>query len=145
ENRPHTPGMGRKTRGQGSKMLAKTFGQRLRKLREERSLSQRELALGVGTETSQVSRYERGVVMPNAETLIDMARFLRVGAGFLPTGEDAGTPEELPIHDLSLLERFRDLEKLTRRDRETVIAVIDAILSSREYEEIGAKRARRTA
>ena len=126
-------------------MISKTFGQRLRKLREERSLSQRELAEGVGTETSQVSRYERGVVMPNAETLIDMARFLRVGAGFLLTGEDSAPHEELPIHDLALLERFRDLEKLSRKDRETVIAVIDAILSSREYEEVGAKRARRTA
>lgn len=128
-------------------MLAKTFGQRLRKLREERSLSQRELAQAIDTETSHVSRYERGVVMPNAEALAHLARYLQVSVGFLLLGEtDGGSqPPEFPIHDLSLLERFRDLEKLNRRDRQVVIEVIDAILSRREFEEVSAKRARSTA
>lgn len=129
-------------------MLAKSFGQRLRKLRDERSLSQRDLAKGIGSETAHISRYERGVVMPNAESLLDLAQFLRVEVGFLLTGDESARAtkgDELPIHDLALLERFRDLEKLSRKDRETVIAVIDALLSSREYEEVGAKRARRTA
>lgn len=128
-------------------MLAKTFGQRLRKLREERFLSQRELAKGIKTETAQISRYERGVVMPNADSLVALCRFLQVEVGFLLLGqESAGSPvDAAPIQDLSLLERFRDLEKLSRKDREVAIAVIDALVASRQFEEVAEKRARRSA
>ena len=128
-------------------MLAKSFGQRLRKLREERSLSQRDLAKAIGSETAHISRYERGVVTPSADSLLDLATFLRVDVGFLLTGQENGSPskEELPIHDLSLLERFRDLEKLSRKDREVVIAVVDALLSAREFEEVSARRVRKSA
>lgn len=127
-------------------MLAKEFGQRLRKLRDERFLSQRELATGLGIETAQISRYERGIVMPNAETSIELAKFLKVPIGMLLLGHEDGTSDsEPPIQDLSLLERFRDLEKLSRKDREVVIALIDAMITSRQFEEVSAKRTRRSA
>lgn len=84
--------------------------------------------------------------MPNAENLIDIARFLRVGVAKLLLGEEDGSKNgEPPIQDLSLLERFRDLEKLSRKDREMVIGLIDAVIASRQYEEVTARRSRRTA
>lgn len=128
-------------------MLAKEFGQRLRKLRDERFLSQRELASGLGIETAQISRYERGIVMPNAETSIELAKFLKVPIGVLLLGQEDGAPsgDQPPIQDLSLLERFRDLEKLSRKDREVVIALIDAMITSRQFEEVSVKRVRRSA
>lgn len=139
--------MGRKKRTGKDVMLAKGFGRRLRKLRDERSLSQSELARAIGSETAHISRYERGVVMPNAESLLELATFLRVDVGFLLTGQESGQGQgdDLPIHDLSLLERFRDLEKLSRKDREVIITIIDALLSTRDHEEVTARRARKSA
>ena len=127
-------------------MLAKTFGQRLRKLREERFLSQRELAKGIKTETAQISRYERGVVMPNADSLVALCRFLQVGLEALVLGREGTSPPtaDPPIQDISLLERFRELEKLKRKDRETVIELIDAWVGSRKMEEV-VSRLRRSA
>ncbi len=122
------------------------FGKRLRQIREDRLLSQRALADGIGIETAQISRYERGVVMPNAETLIDLATFLRVSIGNLLTGEEDGASStSAPIRDISLLERFRDVEKLSRKDREMVIGLIDAVISSRQHEEVMQRRPRRTS
>lgn len=126
-------------------MLAKEFGQRLRALREERFLSQRQVAEGIGTETTQISRYERGVVMPAAETIIDLAGFFRVGVGKLLVGKEETSSGAQPIQDSYLLERFRDLEKLERKDREMVIALIDAVIASRQHEQVSARRPRRTA
>jgi len=127
-------------------VLAKEFGQRLRELREQRFLSQRELGEGVRIETAQVSRWERGLFLPNAETLVDLAQFLRVGLAKLLLGqEDGSTQTELPIQDISLLERFRDLEKLSRKDREMVIGLIDAVIASRQHEEVTSRRSRRSA
>lgn len=124
-------------------MLAKRFGERLRKIREDRTLSQKQLADGIDIDVTQISRYERGIVMPNAETLIDLAQFLRVGVGRLLTGEDEQTfAAASPITDIALLERFRDLEKLDRKDREVAITLIDALITSRQVEQHVARRRR---
>lgn len=127
-------------------MLSKAFGERLRKLREERFLSQRELAEGIRIETAQISRYERGMVMPNAESLLALAGVLRVSVGLLLGQEsEKAAAEQHPIQDISLLERFRDLEKLSRKDREVVIALIDAWIGSRQVEQIVARRSARAS
>lgn len=124
-------------------MLAKRFGERLRKIREDRTLSQKQLADGIEIDVTQISRYERGIVMPNAETLIDLAQFLRVGVGRLLTGEDEQAfASAMPISDIALLERFRDLEKLGRKDREVAITLIDALITSRQVEQHVARRRR---
>lgn len=123
-------------------MFAKSFGQRLRRLREERFLSQQALADGIDVQIAQISRYERGISMPNAETLADLAKFLRVSVGKLLLGEEDQEGGSAPIQDLSLLERFRDLEKLDRKDREVAITLIDALIESRQYEQVSTRRRR---
>ena len=122
-------------------ILAKEFGERLRSLREQRFLSQKDLADGVQIEVAQISRYERGLYMPSAETLVDVARFLRVPVGQLLLGEaEKGENGTAPIRDISLLERFRDLEKMNRKDRQVVITLIDAMIEARQHEEVGRRR-----
>lgn len=56
--------------------------------------------------------------MPNAEASIELARFLKVPIGVLLLGQEDGVPsgDQPPIQDLSLLERFPDLEKLSRKE-----------------------------
>jgi len=136
--------MAGKARGRKDLMLAKELGGRLRKIREDRFVSQRELAKAIRIEVAQISRYERGLSLPSVETLADLARFLRVDLGTLVFGaeEKAGHFNEPPIEDISLLERFRELEKLKRKDRETVIELIDAWVSSRQLEEVLSRRRR---
>lgn len=140
------PAMAEAGRKKPSK-VSKDFGLRLRALREQRFLSQRELAEGIGIEIAQISRYERGLYMPNAETLVELAGFLRVGIATLLVGhEDGQAPgADIPLQDISLLERFRELEKLKRKDREMVIALIDAWVGSRHVEEVVTRRMRRSA
>jgi len=139
--------MARKSRGKKDLMLAKELGGRLRKIREARFVSQRELAKAIHIEPAQISRYERGLALPSVETFVDLARFLRVGLGLLAFGQEDTAPpgNEPPIEDISLLERFRELEKLKRKDREMVIELIDAWVSSRHMEEVVARRMRRSA
>lgn len=68
-------------------MPNKSFGERLKKNREERFLSQHQLAEAIEIEPAQISRYERGLVMPNAESLLALSRVVRVGVGTL-LGQD---------------------------------------------------------
>src|SRR5438105_679453 len=104
--------MGRE-RSKRPSMLALAFGSRLKRLREARGLTQRQLADRVKMEVAQVTRYERAQVLPNAETLVALADTLQVGLDFLLRGQADDTLTQQPsITDLPLFERFRDLQKL---------------------------------
>jgi transcriptional regulator with XRE-family HTH domain len=129
----------------GRTSLMKDFALRLRTIRLERGLSQRQLAEIVGCETMLISRYERGTGLPKMDTLVSLARALRISLDELATGAkaSAGGPEA-PIRNVLLLERFRDLEGLPREDQSVAIKLLDALIAARSVETAVA-RARRTA
>ena len=123
-------------------MLASDFGKRLRTIREDRGLTQRQLADRIEVYVPQISRYESGGAMPSAETLIALSEVLQVGLDELVLGRD-NDHEEAPIRDLRLLERLRELEKLDRRFRDTAIAVIDAIVVQGNTEAVSTRLGKR--
>jgi transcriptional regulator with XRE-family HTH domain len=69
-----------------------SIGQRLRRLRTERSLSQRELA-EPGVSYAYISRIEAGTRQPSVKALRKLARRLGVSAEYLETGSEI-SPEE---------------------------------------------------
>jgi|GEM_PF-6836179 len=75
-----------------------------------------------------------------------MGIVLQVETAFQLKGE--ATPpsgHDQPIRDLPLLERFRDLQRLSKRDRQGVgLKLLDALIAARSVESAFA-RSRRTA
>jgi len=125
------------------KKMAKEFGQRIKTTREARHITQQDLAGLARVDIMQISRYERGLAMPAAETTVALANALKVSTDFLLMGKDAESAiGELPIADISLLERFREAQNLSRRDRDALLVVIDSILA-RHDEEMRVERRRR--
>ena len=61
-----------------SEEVLKQFGSRIRTLRKERQLSQRELALATLMEKSTIQRIERGLMNCTIKTLIKLAHALNV-------------------------------------------------------------------
>lgn len=115
--------------------MAKAFATRLKKLRTEKGLTQRDLAQLVGCETVLISRYERAEGLPKFDTLVMLAEVLRVSTDELALGRSPGEPpKEPPIQNVLLLERFRELETLPREDQTMVIQLVDAVLAKRRME-----------
>src|SRR3989441_13216551 len=88
---------------------AETIGQRLRRLRTERRLSQRELA-SPGVSYAYISRIEAGTRQPSVKALRMLARKLGVSAEYLETGRELGAAEhrELQLADAELAIRLAD-------------------------------------
>jgi transcriptional regulator with XRE-family HTH domain len=98
-----------------------TIGQRVKRLREERGLSQRELA-EPGVSYAYLSRVEAGFRTPSLKAIRQLARKLHVTAEYLETGDpvagnvgrdlrltDAELAQRLGQEDGKLVQRFRDL------------------------------------
>ena len=88
---------------------AETIGQRLKRLRLERGLSQRELA-APGVSYAYISRIEAGTRQPSVKALRKLAGKLGVTADYLESGSelDAESARELRLADLELAVRLGD-------------------------------------
>lgn len=126
-----------RTKRPSRKTMTKAFAARLKKLRRERGLTQRDLAKLVGCETVLISRYERGEGLPKFDTLVALAGTLRVSTDELTLGRDpSDAGKELPIHNVLLLERFQELEALPREDQSMVIELVDAVIAKRKVQAV---------
>jgi transcriptional regulator with XRE-family HTH domain len=115
---------------------AETIGQRLRRLRHERGLSQRELA-SPGVSYAYISRIEAGARRPSVKALRMLARKLGVSADYLETGSEIRDVDEreLRIAEAELGLRLDGdtgrAETALRQLHEEAVAAGDAAAASR--------------
>jgi transcriptional regulator with XRE-family HTH domain len=88
-----------------------TIGERLKRLRLERGLSQRELA-APGVSYAYISRIEAGTRQPSVKALRRLAAKLVVSADYLETGSDLdpAAARELRLSDLELAIRLGEMD-----------------------------------
>ncbi len=107
----------------------KDLGARVRSLRQQRGITQVELALAMHLTQSNVSAIERGVRGITIHQVVELARILRVttdeilGQGHEP---HSGTP---PVRDRRFLRRLQMIGRLPKRDQQALLRTIDAFLA----------------
>lgn len=60
-----------------------SFGQRLKLLREENKMGQKEIASLLGITYSEVSKYETDLRKPSSEVIVILANFFKVSTDYL--------------------------------------------------------------
>lgn len=95
------------------------FASRLRKTRENRELSQSELAREAGMQPSAIAHFEAGRRKPSFDNVRALARALKVSADYL-LGTHAATTA------------FRDEDKLSAKDRLFIQNIIDTMIKGKK-------------
>lgn len=131
----------------GGERMGGTLGQRLAHWREQRGLTQKDIAKAVGLSPQQISGYERDYRTPPPDTLKELATLLRISTDYLlgltddptPPSHDEGRAirRDYPLppigyEDLSPEERER-IDKLTREFERHTIELL--LKEKREREE----------
>src|SRR5215475_99549 len=115
---------------------AESIGQRLRRLRHERGLSQRELA-SPGVSYAYISRIEAGARRPSVKALRMLARKLGVSADYLETGSEIRESDERELRiadaelELRLAKQPADAEAKLEQLRDDAVAAGDSVAASR--------------
>lgn len=109
------------------------FAQRLRELRRRKDLSQVDLAEKVDVHSTHISRYERGLSRPSADTLKRLADVLGVSGDYLLEGA-TDEAAKARFEDHELLRRFQEVQDLSDRDKEIVKEFLDAFLTKRQLQ-----------
>ncbi|MGG3210594.1 helix-turn-helix transcriptional regulator [Geobacillus stearothermophilus] len=113
------------------------LGDRLRKLRQEKKLTQEELGKKINVTKVSISGYENGNRTPDTETLQKLADFFNVTTDYLlgrtddPTPpEQDDIPEELKDPKLGLF--FKELAEAPEERREQLLKIWEILKSEGE-------------
>lgn len=99
-----------------------TLGQRLRRLRKEKGLSQQAIS-GPGLTTAHISRIEAGLRRPSVRAIRALAKHLGVSPEYLETGRHLG-----PRGDLEVRVADAELERRVGTQAETSTATLRALV-----------------
>lgn len=109
-----------------------SFGKKLRECREDKGLSQQELAKQLKTSHSVIGRYERDEMSPSIEAVKKMAAILDTTVGYL-LGE---AKEEKILKDTAMLKRLNDINALPEKDKEHILYTIDGLIKSAKLQSL---------
>jgi len=105
--------------------------EKLAKLRKEQGWSQTVLCERAGVNIAHLSRLENGRSQPSGEMLWKIAKALGASMDYFMDEEaDEATP--VTIKDKTLAERLELVDLLEETDRQTIINVIDSMLTKKK-------------
>jgi transcriptional regulator with XRE-family HTH domain len=113
----------------------KGLAERLKRLRMQTGLSQKQFAQSVKLAYAQYNRYERGDNIPNADILSRLADALNISVDYLLEGEvkDAAVAN---FEDKDLLLLFAEVERLKAEDKTYIKKVVADLVKVKKFEQL---------
>ena len=111
-----------------------TLGEKIKRVRKEKGLSQYTLEKKTGVNAKLLSKYETGRIIPTADTLKRIAEGLQISADYL-IFDNAPKDGLSQLKDLELFEKFKELERMDPEIRIMVKNLIDAVIIKSKVEQ----------
>ncbi len=109
------------------------FGKQMKEIREEKGMSQAELARRLGhASNSYVRDIERGVFTPPKEKLGPLARALGVPFARLEEASLEARLRDLGVKDPDFVVMLKDYSQLSQKDREAILNTFHRIKRSKD-------------
>lgn len=107
----------------------------LKRLREEKGVSQQKVANAIGSTQQSVHRYEKGDYEPDIHTMILLASYFNTSIDYLAGNTEirrkieAVEKYELNREESELIDKYRELSP---QYRQSLIIVLDTLLNNRQ-------------
>ena len=102
------------------------FGDRIKKLRDEKNISQFELSEFLGISQQALSKWENEKTEPDNDSLVKLANYFNVSTDYL-LGNSESKKIDTPYDDELEKVLFSKAKDLTDDEKKTIINVINAI------------------
>lgn len=104
------------------------MGERIKRLRIERGMTQEELGKAVGLQRAAINKYEKGIVESiKRTTIIKLAEVLNTTPSYLVGYEDDEEISELTAIQEELMEKIYEL---TPDNQRTLIGIVETLLKA---------------
>jgi|SRR5690554_908558 len=109
-----------------------SIADKIKVIRTNKGLSQKEVALSVGIDQAQYSRIESGKVEPTLSSLEKIAEALGIRVVELFSDEK---PIDVNSYDKTIVERLRLLDELEENEKSSIYNIIDMAVSKKRLKD----------
>jgi transcriptional regulator with XRE-family HTH domain len=106
----------------------------IKKIREEKGLMQKEVAMHIGVDKSTYSKIEKGTREITVAELQKMAQLFNSSLDQL-VNYDGNMPTEVVMEDKNAVEQLRLIQQLEEEDKATVLKIIDKMLTNKKFKD----------
>lgn len=100
-----------------------SIGEKIKKLRKSKKWTQEDLAAKLAVLQPHVNRWERNKCAPSLEALKKLSELFNISLDTLIFDEQ--DLNKIDLRDRSLVEKIKQLDKLSPKDRDTIIELIE--------------------
>lgn len=111
-----------------------TVGQNIKKIREEKGLTQQQIAALIHMHRSNYSKIESGQREISVDALSTVARYFDMTIDQIINFEN-GVPKEITIEDKSLMEQVKLIQELETDEKNMVFKMVDTFLTKKKFKE----------
>ncbi len=106
------------------------ISEKIKKLRQEKGWSQAQLAKKLNILPQHISRYERGIIIPSAETMAKIANAFGISIDYM-LNETSENSSEFKLKDKELQRYFEKVDELDEKDKEVIKRVIESFIKNK--------------
>ncbi len=103
------------------------LGKKIKNLRREKNLTQRQLGQQIGIHEKNIGAYEKEISIPSSDILKKLSQVLEVTADYL-LNDDMKRTQAFTIKDQELLKMLQEADKINDGDRFVIKRIIKAVL-----------------
>lgn len=111
-----------------------SVGKNIKKIREQKGLMQKEVALVADMQASNYSKIESGQRDVSVEALDRIAIFFGMKVDEIIHYEDAKTPKPIRVEDKTVNEKVQLISQLDEEDKNAVYRIIDGMLTKNKFQ-----------
>lgn len=112
------------------------IAENLKKIREQRGLQQKQVALEIGIGTTNYNRVENGQREASVEVLDKLAKFYGITIDEIVNFEDKKLPpKEVVIQDKAVLEQVELIQQLEEKEKNVVYTIIESFISKKKFKD----------
>ncbi len=113
--------------------LSMKLGEALKKVREAKNLSQKELAGLLGMAQAQYSRIESGKTDPSFSAVVKIAKALGVTLSELFSADEIF--KDVNAYDKTLLEKLRLIDSLDEVEKKSIYNIVDSLIAKKKLKD----------
>ena len=113
-----------------------SIGEKIKEIRLQNGLMQKEVAIKIGINQSNYSKMESGNRNPSAATLKKLADLFHVPMDSFYTTKVITNPSKFRIADASTIRIMRLFSQLAPEDKHTVFRIISSMIAKKQLSEI---------
>ena len=109
------------------------IGEKIKKVREAKGFSQKQVAVMLDMDQSQYSKIENGKTDPTTSTLEKIAKTLGVDVPVLFASDDVF--KDVNSADKTLMEKIRLIEQLDDKERVSIYNIVDSLFAKKKMKD----------